>query len=269
MSVAAQTHFSRPKRAFEEEAREHNSPASHGGLKRVRVQRSPSAGRCINFLSEHQLHASQSSLSVLHSLFPDMEEQTLLSVLNDCGDNIDAAIKRLGQLRLVAEDAGTAGAGRGLDEAGTSRVEDETAASPRPSGPQTPDEWVDVLVQEMAAAKDVADARGRAAQVLGAFNKFATEQSALADPEKSAILSKLQELQKENHILKRAVQIQNSKLQEKQQHDQEVEQLRMMLGQYQEQVRTLQMNNYSLALHLQQATNGAAVASGNRPPDVF
>lgn len=79
----------------------------------------------------------------------------------------------------------------------------------------------------------------------------------------------MQELQKENHILKRAVQIQNSKLQEKQQQDQEVEQLRMMLGQYQEQIRTLQMNNYSLALHLQQATNDAALASGNRPPDVF
>ncbi len=90
-----------------------------------------------------------------------------------------------------------------------------------------------------------------------------------ASQDKAALLGKLQEVQKENHILKRAVQIQNTKLQEKAQQDAELQQLRMMLGQYQEQVRTLEMNNYSLALHLQKATNDASLARGHRPPDVF
>ena len=65
----------------------------------------------------------------------------------------------------------------------------------------------------------------------------------------------------------RAVQIQNAKLQERGSHEGELQQLRVALGQCQEQVRTLEMNNYSLALHLQQATNGAGVE--HRPPDVF
>ena len=65
----------------------------------------------------------------------------------------------------------------------------------------------------------------------------------------------------------RAVQIQNSKLQDRTTLDSEVQHLRLSLVQCQEQVRALEMNNYSLALHLQQATNGVGV--DHRPPDVF
>eukprot|EP00967_Tisochrysis_lutea_P107681 scaffold166281_cov19-Tisochrysis_lutea.AAC.1 len=48
--------------------------------------------------------------------------------------------------------------------------------------------------------------------------------------------AKLLEIQRENAILKKAVQIQNSKLNEKAGQDQEVQQLRQMLAQYQEQL---------------------------------
>lgn len=84
----------------------------------------------------------------------------------------------------------------------------------------------------------------------------------------AGLLEKVQELQKENHILKRAVQIQNSKLQERSNQEQELQQLRSVLGQYQEQVRTLELNNYSLALHLQKATSDSSVARGHHPPDI-
>jgi hypothetical protein len=53
------------------------------------------------------------SLSVLR-LTPTRTPQTIFSVISDCGDNIDAAIKRLGQLRLSAE--GKAGSTPGSAE---------------------------------------------------------------------------------------------------------------------------------------------------------
>ena len=81
--------------------------------------------------------------------------------------------------------------------------------------------------------------------------------------------SRLVELQKENAILKRAVQIQNGKLQEKAQQDQEVAQLRQVLAQYQEQLRALELTNYSLSLHLSRATNGSSMTSPHQGPDVF
>lgn len=86
--------------------------------------------------------------------------------------------------------------------------------------------------------------------------------------EKAALQAKLNEVLRENDILKRAVRVQNAKLHEKSSVEAEVGQLRSLLGQYQEQIRTLEVNNYSLALHLQQATGGNALSS-SRPPDVY
>jgi hypothetical protein len=43
-----------------------------------------------------------------------------------------------------------------------------------PAGPQTAEQWVDALVQEMAAAKDMEDARARAGKLLQAFEQFVT-----------------------------------------------------------------------------------------------
>lgn len=52
----------------------------------------------------------------------------------------------------------------------------------------------------------------------------------------------------------------------------EVAQLRQMLEGFQQKVHSLEVQNYSLALHLRQATDGkdAMVAGGlNKNPDVF
>ena len=83
------------------------------------------------------------------------------------------------------------------------------------------------------------------------------------------------DLAKENQILKKAVQIQNAKLQDKAGVEAENQQLKQMLYQaqeqvrgYQEQVHSLELNNYSLAMHLQQATNSSPLP-GSRHPDVF
>lgn len=80
--------------------------------------------------------------------------------------------------------------------------------------------------------------------------------------------ARVEEALRENAILKRAVQIQNAKLQEASVKDQELAALKQLLGQYQERLKHLELSNYSLALHLQKATDGNS-ATVNRPPDVF
>lgn len=85
----------------------------------------------------------------------------------------------------------------------------------------------------------------------------------------SSAAGRLEEVVRENGILKRAVQIQNAKLQELGSNkDQEIASLKAMLGQYQERLRHLELSNYSLALHLQRATDSQSQPT-NRPPDVF
>jgi len=267
----------RPKRAFEPEQEVSACAAlTSPGAKRARCE--SGSTRC----AQAPAGLSRSSLAVLASLFPNMEEQTLVAVLSDCGDNIDQAIKVLGQLRLVAEDAGpstgpsSGGQGTPAQGVGTPQRCDEEqqvhqAAEgeqvPSTSGPQTPEEWVDALVGEMAVATDVNNARARAANVLGEFEKWAAVHRQ-GDTEKTALQAKLNDVLRENHILKRAVQIQNAKLHEKSAAEAEVGQLKTLLGQYQEQVRALEVSNYSLAMHLQQATGGSALGN-SRPPDVY
>jgi DNA-binding protein H-NS len=84
----------------------------------------------------------------------------------------------------------------------------------------------------------------------------------------SQLQAKLEEALKENHILKRAVQIQNARVQEASQKDQEIQHLNQVINQHREQLRNLELSNYSLSLHLQQATNGGAFGH-HRNPDVF
>jgi hypothetical protein len=81
--------------------------------------------------------------------------------------------------------------------------------------------------------------------------------------------AKLDEALRENAILKRAVQIQNARMQEAGQKEAELAGLRQMVNQYQERLRALELSNYSLALHLQKATDSAAVPPSNHRPDVF
>lgn len=116
----------------------------------------------------------------------DASVQTVTDVLNECS-SIDAAIKRLGELRLAASviaDAGTAapGPGPGAAVAGSllrsppgGAACDSGPASgsgtPR-GGPETAEQWVDFLVSEMATAKDMQDAKDKAAGCLQRFEAF-------------------------------------------------------------------------------------------------
>lgn len=103
--------------------------------------------------------------------------QVVENVLAECGQDIDAAIRRLNQLKLSTEQGGQQAAAQPDTAAAPENPQQahvQQAAAAVPSGPQTAEQWIDALVQEMAAAKDMEDARSRAGKLLQAFEQFVT-----------------------------------------------------------------------------------------------
>ena len=79
----------------------------------------------------------------------------------------------------------------------------------------------------------------------------------------------LAELQHNNSILKRAVAIQNNRIQDLSSKEAESQQLKQLVAQLQEKCHGLELNNYSLAMHLRHATDSAQNQQSQRHPDVF
>ena len=89
------------------------------------------------------------------------------------------------------------------------------------------------------------------------------------DAASSTTRTQLAELQHNNGILKRAVAIQNNRIQDLLAKETESQQLKQALVQLQEKCHGLEMNNYSLAMHLKQATDSSYSQQGQRRPDVY
>eukprot|EP00879_Flechtneria_rotunda_P011450 GHRR01011962.1.p1 GENE.GHRR01011962.1~~GHRR01011962.1.p1 ORF type:complete len:214 (+),score=93.66 GHRR01011962.1:592-1233(+) len=202
--------------------------------------------------------------------------QAVETVLVECGHDIDAAIRRLTELKLgTAEQGASQQAGAASQDTvhPADSAQQQAAGSSSSGTPATAEQWVGALVQEMASAKDFADARARAAKLLQAFEQFVLGRNKQQASGGGVVSQpKVEDVLRENAILKRAVQIQNAKLQEAAStKDQEVAGLKQLLGQYQERLRHLELSNYSLALHLQKATGDRPPGGGlsHRPPDVF
>ncbi|CAI0472684.1 unnamed protein product [Linum tenue] len=145
--------------------------------------------------------------------------------------------------------------------------------------------WVDLFVHEMMTAADLDDARRRAASILEAFEKTIASQSRslgenIKQMENASLRDHLQGLVNDNQILKRAVAIQHERNLEQEEKAKEVHNLKLVLNQYQEQVRSLedgelgfflsavQLNNYALKLHLQRAQQQPSSFPGHFPPDI-
>lgn len=97
-------------------------------------------------------------------------------MLSDCNNDIDAAIKRLGDMRLREES--TSGLQQQPEEASCSAAGTQQERRPSVDGmPQTSGEWVEKLVQEMSASRDVEEARGRGHRFLTAFEAFVNQVS--------------------------------------------------------------------------------------------
>lgn len=219
-------------------------------------------------------------LDNLAAIFPDMDKQLLERALEECGDDLDSAIRSLTELRLGS----TVNSSDAAQEANVqvqptvavaANVED--ASCENPSTTQTPPmdgaDWVELFVKEMLNASNIDDARNRASRALEFLEKSirarATAETAQGlQQENNVLKEQLQALIQENNILKRAVSIQHERQKEFEDKNQELHNLKQMVSQYQEQLRTLEVNNYALTLHLKQAQQSNSLP-GRFHPDVF
>lgn len=235
--------------------------------------------RCSSSFSPPRSFASSLLVDHLVALFPDMERQFLEKALEESGDDLDSAIKRLNELRLSAGSS-TSDVNKEIDahllangavaNSEVTGVREETETGRHPANGA---EWVELLVGEVVNASNVEDAKIRVAQALEALEKSicanATAESAQNFQKENIMLKQqLEALIQENAILKRAVAIQHERQKEYDERGQELNQLKQLISQYQEQVRTLEVNNYALAMHLKQAQQSNSLP-GHYNPDVF
>lgn len=257
------------------------SPSSPPVSKRIRCSSSSSPGRTFSpprVSAASNYNSSSSAIDYLVALFPDMDRQFLEKALEECGDDLDSAIKRLNDLRLSVSGGSSDLAHKIEDPLLVKVANDEGPASGEepPAGNNLPvdgAEWVDLLVREVLTAANVEDAKARLSRALEALEKSicanATAEAAKSFQKEGIVLKQqLEALLQENAILKRAVSIQHERQKEFEERGQELHQLKQLVSQYQEQLRTLEVNNYALAMHLKQAQQSGSLP-GRFHPDVF
>ena len=220
---------------------------------------------------------SPTVLVALKALFPSMSDETIAGVLDQYGEDIDAAIKHLNELQLSAPGPSKGheqlmksgslpdGSGAFVEErtAGEAdKASEQSEAVGRTGREKTAEEWVDLLVHQMSVAKNMDDAKGKATELLREFEGAVLSHSKPHD--------KIQELERENALLKRAVGIQNARLHEMNAKYGGSEDVASAVEALKEKCQNLEMQNYSLQLHLKQATSATADTMGTRSnPDVY
>ncbi|XP_052176010.1 uncharacterized protein LOC127790508 [Diospyros lotus] len=235
--------------------------------------------RCSSSTSPVRFSAAPTLVDQLRALFPGMDDQLLEKVLDECGNDLNAAIESLHKLSLgygagISDFAEESNANM---EKGTATTEGDTALSADPSVENNLHmdgaEWVELFVREMMSATSIDDARLRATKVLKSLEKSISGRAG-ADAAESyhkenmMLKEHMESLLRENTILKRAVAIQHERQKEYEDRNQEVQHLKQLVSQYQEQLRTLEVNNYALTMHLRQAQQNNSIP-GRFNPDVF
>ncbi|XP_055832417.1 uncharacterized protein LOC129901298 [Solanum dulcamara] len=212
----------------------------------------------------------EAPIDQLRALFPDIDSQFLEKALEECGNDLDVAIKRLHELHLshAQGKSVTASEADGKMDGGI-----ENTAFVRNNLPADGTEWVELFVREMMSATSTDDARARATRVLESLEKsISASASAEAaqnfQKENMMLKEQIEMILRDNAILKRLVAFQHERQKEHNDRIQEVQQLKQLISQYQEQLRTLEVNNYSLKMHLQQAQQWNSIP-GHFHPDVF
>ncbi|PON90073.1 Ubiquitin system component Cue [Trema orientale] len=246
--------------------------------------------RCSSSTSPIRFSAP-SLLDQLRDVFPDMDLQKIRAslpwqsvgsfgqllerALEECGNDLDAAIKSLNDLRLrsAEENPGPAEDSDATVEKGVN--DGDVAVSENPSAhlPVDGAEWVNLFVNEMMNATSPDDVRARASRVLEILEKSISaragaEAAQSFQKENMLLKEQLEGLLRENTILKHAVAIQHERQKQYEDKNQELQQLKQLVAQYQEQLRTLEVNNYALTMHLKQAQQSNSIP-GRFHPDVF
>ncbi|XP_050213825.1 uncharacterized protein LOC126665155 [Mercurialis annua] len=284
------------KRSFFEELTA-TSPSTATAAKRIRcsssslspprsvfsLSSSPSSSFFV--LNNNNINTSQSSspfIDRLVALFPDMDKQTIERALEECGDDLDSAIRSLNELRLgsstdnnnvdpnVVATSDFQSQGLTLTNLEVPATDDTSASSQLPMDGA---EWVELFVREMTSSSNMDDARARASRALEALEKSicaraGAEAAKSFQQENMMLKEQLQALVQENAILKRAVAIQHERQKEFVDRSQELQHLKQLVSQYQDQLRALEVNNYALTMHLKQAQQSSSIP-GRFHPDVF
>ncbi|CAK9324541.1 unnamed protein product [Citrullus colocynthis] len=234
--------------------------------------------RCSTSTSPIRL-AAPSHIDHLQHLFPHMDHQLLVRALEECGNDLDAAIRSLSDLCLgsaVENPVTTVEPETNLDQ-GSFANDGEAAASENSSVPSSISldgrKWIDLFVVEMMNATTVADAKTRAARALEALENSISARAGVDaaqnfHKENMQLKEQIEVLLRENTILKRAVAIQHERQKEFEDKNLELQHLKQLVAQYQEQLRTLEINNYALTMHLKQAQQSSSMP-GRFHPDVF
>ncbi|KAI8529444.1 hypothetical protein RHMOL_Rhmol12G0225200 [Rhododendron molle] len=210
-------------------------------------------------------NAPPSPVDQLRALFPLMDSQVLERVLDECGYDLNAAIKSLHELSLGYVGGNSVSAEESNTKVEKGIIDEDTAPSADPSAQNNVHmdgaEWVELFVREMTSATSIDDARSRAARVLESLEQSICVQAgaeAAQSHHKVNVMLKeqIEVLLRENTILKRAVAIQHERQKEYDDRNQEVHILKQMV------------NNYALTMHLQQAQQSNSFP-GRFNPDVF
>ncbi|KAG6422253.1 hypothetical protein SASPL_118818 [Salvia splendens] len=241
-----------------------------------------------------------SSVDQLKALFPELEIQILEKALEESVNDLDLAIEKLHEFchglvndkidkteenATMEKDGGAAGVPwlplpRQHQEPASNFASQASGDSVPLQEPQTQNnlpadgaEWVDLFVREMMSATSIDDARFRAASILESLEKSICSRAhveAAPNSHKENLMLKehIEVLLQDNAILKRAVAIQYERQKENDEKSQEVQHVKQLLAQYQEQMRTLEAKNYALTLRLQHSQLNNSFP-GHYNPDVF
>ncbi|XP_012573084.1 uncharacterized protein [Cicer arietinum] len=190
----------------------------------------------------------------LRNLFPHMDHLVLERALQECDNDLDAAIKSLNELCL-----GTAGGNFGTAEESqidvnvdTGKLQDDGNASASENHttlnnlPADGAEWIEFFVREMMVATSVDDARARAARMLEVLEKSISERARAEatdalQKENLMLKEQIEVLIKEKNSFKNAFRIQHERFSDYENKNQELQNLKQLVSQYQEQIRTLEV----------------------------
>ncbi|GER41552.1 hypothetical protein STAS_18273 [Striga asiatica] len=252
-----------------------DSPSSPPISKRIRCSSSSSSSS--QTFSPPTANSFSPVLDHLAALFPDTDSEFLEKALEEAGDDLDSAIKRLNELRLsaaasvsdISQEIGNQFCSEVVNSGEVPHREEKPAESILPVDGA---EWVELLVREVLSAPNLDDAKARLSRALEALEKSicvnATSEAAKSFQEGNIMVKQqLEALLQENVILKRAVSIQHERHKAFEKMSQELHQLKQLVSQYQERIRSLEVNNYALAMHLKQAQQSSPFPG--RFPDVF
>jgi len=185
-------------------------------------------------------------LSHLKWVFPHMDEQLLNETLESCDNDLNSAIKNLNEPQLTPSEK--------TPYPSESTTDLEVGSEVHLYSEANGSEWVELLVREISSAGSFDDAREQASRALDLLEKTIVGRTAglVENLQKEDLLLKeqLHCLVRDNNILKRAVAIQHERQKEHEEGGYELQHLKQLLSQCQDQIRTLEVNNYALTLHL-------------------